>query len=64
MSWIKEQKKGKKEEKQVGIELVCILYKHYYYLILFFITMFQGCHGRDRMVVGIKTTLTISAYHH
>jgi len=23
----------------------------------------QGCHGRDRIVVGFTTTCTISAYH-
>lgn len=39
-SWIKEQKKGKKEEKQVGIELVYILYKHYEHLSLLLKTVF------------------------
>jgi hypothetical protein len=24
----------------------------------------KGCHGRDRMVVGLTTTYEISAYHH
>ena len=31
------------------------------YLILVF--RMQGCHGRDRIVVGFTTTCTISAYH-
>ena len=39
-SWIKEQEKGKKEEKQVGIELVYILYKHYEHLSLLLKTVF------------------------
>ena len=26
--------------------------------------MIGGCRGRDRMVVGFKTTCPISAYHH
>jgi hypothetical protein len=34
------------------------------YIQMNFLMWIGGCHGRDRMVVGFKTTCGISAYHH
>jgi len=33
-------------------------------VFFFFLSLFRGRRGRDRMVVGFTTTYAISAYHH
>jgi hypothetical protein len=57
----------KKNKITVIINLACNLYR----IIDIYITdytnipvNFEGCRGRDRMVVVFTTTYAISAYHH
>jgi hypothetical protein len=37
---------------------------HMIYPFISIVYFKRGCRGRDRMVVGFRTTYAISAYHH
>ena len=43
---------------------ISILTQLYVVCLFFFLSLFRGRRGRDRMVVGFTTTHAISAYHH